>query len=88
MIDHSPKGYKQCASDVWYEADTTQEEKTRLLDQVKMIQKQNSDITCDLSNMVTNHARLEEGILKLNNMSSENIKVIEYMREKIDKAMT
>ena len=43
-----------------YEADTTQEKKTRLLDQVKMIKKESSDITGELSNMVANHARAEE----------------------------
>ena len=38
--------------------------------------------------MVANHVRAEEEILKLNTMASENIKSIEEMREKNDKAMT
>ena len=42
------------------EAHTIQEENTRLLDQVNIMQKYNSDITGELSNMVDNHARLEE----------------------------
>ena len=56
-IANSSKEHKKCASDVQYEADTTQEKKTRLLDQVKMIKKESSDITGELSNMVANHAR-------------------------------
>ena len=52
------------------EADTIQDENTRLLDQVKMMQKENSDITSELYNIVSNHARAEEEILKLNIMAS------------------
>ena len=37
--------------------------------------------------MVENHARAEEEILELNTMASENIKAIEEIREKNDKAM-
>ena len=37
VIDHSLKYHKNCASDVNSEAYTTQEDNTRLLDQVKMI---------------------------------------------------
>ena len=71
-----------------YEADTIQEEYTRLLDQAKMIQKENSDITCDIYNMVANHVRTEENIIKLYTMASENIKSIEKTRKKNDKYMT
>ena len=42
------------------EADNMQKVKTRLLDQVKIMQIDNSDITGELSNMVANHARAEE----------------------------
>ena len=52
------------------EVDTTQEENTRFLDQANMMQKDNSDITGELSNMVANYARSEEEIVYLNNMSS------------------
>ena len=52
------------------EVDTTQEENTRFLDQANMMQKDNSDITGELSNMVANYARSEEEIVHLNNMSS------------------
>ena len=52
------------------------------------MQKDNHDITRELSNMVANHARVEEEIIKLNAISSENIKVIEEMRKKNDKSMT
>ena len=38
-IFHSSKEHEKCASGVQSEADTIQEEKTRLLDQVKMMQK-------------------------------------------------
>ena len=41
------------------EADTIQVENTRLLDQVNMTQKEKSDITGDISNMVDSHARAE-----------------------------
>ena len=44
MIAHSLKEHKLCASDVQSESDTIQEGKTRLLDQVNTIQKENSDI--------------------------------------------
>ena len=70
------------------ESDTIQEENTWLLDQFKMMQKQNNGITGELSNKVVNHARAEEEILKLNTMASENIRAIEEMRKKNDKAMT
>ena len=52
------------------------------------MQKDNHDITRELSNMVANHARVEEEIINLNAISSENIKVIEEMRKKNDKSMT
>ena len=80
-IYHSSKGHGKCLSDMQYEADTIQEGKTRLSDQVKMMQKENSDITGELSNMVAKHVRAEEEILKLNTMASENIKAIEEMRK-------
>ena len=53
-----------------------------------MMQTYNSDIIGDIPNMVANHARAEEEILKLDTMASENIKVVEEMRKKNDKAMT
>ena len=53
------------------EADITQEENNRLLYQAKRMQKENSDITGALSNMVTHHACAEEEILNLNTMDSE-----------------
>ena len=81
------KEYDKCAYDVQSEADTIQEEKTRLLDKVNMMQKDNSDITDELSSMVTNHARVEEEILILSTMVLENIKYIEDMSKKNDKAM-
>ena len=56
VIAHSLKEHEKCASDVQYEVDTIQERKTRFLYQVKMIQKENSDITVELSNMVAKHA--------------------------------
>ena len=70
------------------EADTIHEEKTRLLDQVKIMQKDKIDITRELSNMVSNHVRTEEETLKLNTMASENIISIDEMRKKNDKSMT
>ena len=88
MISHSPKEHKKCASDVKYESDTIQEGKNRLLYQVKMMQKDNSDIMGELSNMVDNHASAEGEILKPNTMASENIKAIEETRKKNDKYMT
>ena len=42
------------------ESDTIQEENNRLLDQFKIIQKEKSDITGELSKMVANHERAEE----------------------------
>ena len=60
MIAHSSKEHENCAYDVQSEAYIIQEENTRLLDQFKMMQKDNSDITCELFNMVDNHARAEE----------------------------
>ena len=82
------KYHEKCASDVQSEVDTTQEENTRFLDQANMMQKDNSDITGELSNMVANHAHVEKEILKLDTMASENIKSIEEMRKKNDKSMT
>ena len=70
------------------EADIIQEENTGLLDHVKVIQKDNSDITGELSNVVANHAHTEGKSLKLNTMASKNIKAIEEMRKKNDKATT
>ena len=64
VIEHSLKEHKKCASDVQSEADTIQEENTRFLDQVKMMQKENSEITGEISKMVANHARTEEEGLK------------------------
>ena len=49
------------------------------------MQKENSDITDDLSNMVANHACAEGRNLKLNTMASENIKSIEEMIRKMTK---
>ena len=37
---------------------------------------------------MANHAGVEEGILKLNTMASENIKAIEETSKKNDNAMT
>ena len=76
------KYHEKCASDVQSEADTIQEGNDRFLDKVKMMQKEKIDITGELSNMVSNHARAEEEILKLNTMASENIKTTEEMRNK------
>ena len=59
-IYRSLKDHKKCASGVQSELDTIQEEKTRLLDQVRMMQKDKSDITSEISNMVANHEREEE----------------------------
>ena len=67
------------------EADTIQEENTRFLDQVKMMQKENSEITGEISKMVANHARTEEEGLKLNTMALENINAIGEMRKKMTK---
>ena len=58
----SPKKLETFASAVHSEADTTQEENTRLLNYFKITQQENSDITGELSNMVANHARAEEGV--------------------------
>ena len=43
-----------------FEANTIQEEKTRLLYQVNIMQRENSDIRGKLSNMVSNHGRAEK----------------------------
>ena len=59
-IAHSFKEHEKCAYDVQSKADTTMEENTRLLDQSKMVQKENSDISDDLSNMVDDHSHAEE----------------------------
>ena len=40
VVAHSSKEQKKCTFDVQSEADTIQEENTRLLDQVKMMQKE------------------------------------------------
>ena len=68
-VSHSSKEHEKCASDVQSEEDTIQEENTRLLDQVKMMQKYNSVITDELSNMVANHAHAEDEIINLNTMA-------------------
>ena len=44
------------------EADTIQEENTKSLEQVKIIPKDNSDITGEISNMVSSHVHAEEEI--------------------------
>ena len=49
---------------------TIQDKNTRLLDQVKIMQKYKSYITGEISNMVANHARAEEEIINRNTMSS------------------
>ena len=67
------------------EADNIQEGNTRLLYQVKMMQKYKSDIIGELSDMVANHARAEEETLNLYTMASENIKATEDMRKKMTK---
>ena len=59
-IAHSLKEHEKSAYDVQYETDKTLEENTRLLDQSKMTQNENSNITYDLSNMVDDHAHAEE----------------------------
>ena len=53
-----------------------------------MMQKENTDITCELSNMMANHVHTEEEIININTMATEIIKAIEEMRKKNDKAMT
>ena len=53
-----------------------------------MVQKEKSDIIGELSNMLSSHTHLEEVILNLNTMASENIKSIEETRKKKYKAMT
>ena len=87
-IAHSSKEHEKCESDVQSEADTTQEENTSLLDQAKMMQKENIAITGDLSNIVANHACAEEELVKLNTLASENMNAIEDMRKKNYKDMT
>ena len=86
-IAHLLKDRENCASNVKSEADTIQEGKTRLLDQIKIMKKWNSDITGELSNMVDNHALAEEVIIKLDTIALENIKATEEMRKKNEKAM-
>ena len=51
------------------------------------MQKNNSDIIGELANMGTNHARVEEEILNLNDMVSENIEATEELGKKNDKYM-
>ena len=87
-ISHSLREHRKCVSDVQSESDTIQEEKTRLLDQAKMMQKENIYITGEISNIVANHAHIEEETLKLNTMASENIESIEEIKKKNDKSMT
>ena len=70
-----------------YDEDTIQEEKTRLLDQANIMQKENSDIAGEKYNILANHAREEEEILNIETMDLENIKYIEETRKKNDKAM-
>ena len=53
------------------EVDTILEENTRLLYQANIMQKDNSDITGDISNIVVNHAHAEGGVLNLNTNYSE-----------------
>ena len=67
------------------EAHTIQEENTRLLDQVNIMQKENSYIKGELYNMVSNHARAEEETLKIGTKAPENIKAIEETRKKNEK---
>ena len=86
-IAHLLKDRENCASNVKSEADTIREGKTRLLDQIKIMKKWNSDITGELSNMVDNHALAEEVIIKLDTIALENIKATEEMRKKNEKAM-
>ena len=86
-IAHLLKDRENCASNVKSEADTIREGKTRLLDQIKIMKKWNSDITGELSNMVDNHALAEEVIIKLNTIALENIKGTEEMRKKNEKTM-
>ena len=52
-----------------------------------MKQKVKSDITVEISNMVSRHARAEGIIIKLNTMASEKIKAIEERRKENYKAM-
>ena len=52
------------------------------------MQKDKSDTAGELSNTMINHAHVEEEVLKLNTMASENVKVNDYMRKKNEKAMT
>ena len=60
VIACSSKEHEKWASDVWSEADTIQGENNKLLDQVNMMQKKNSDTTAGISNIVANLARTEE----------------------------
>ena len=71
-----------------FEANTIQEEKTRLLYQVNIMQRENSDIIGKVSNMVSNHGRAEKEISKLNTVASENMKAVEEIRQKNYKSVT
>ena len=70
VISNSLKDHERCAYDVQSGEDTLQEEKTRLLYQVQIMQKDNSDITYELTNMVANHAIADKDIMNLNTMAS------------------
>ena len=71
-----------------FEANTIKEEKTRLLYQVNIMQRENSDIRGKVSNMVSNHGRAEKEISKLNTVASENMKAVEEIRQKNYKSVT
>ena len=62
-IAHSSKKHKKFASNVQSEEDAIQKEKTRLFNQVKIMQKENSDITGELSNMGAKYAHSKEKVL-------------------------
>ena len=51
VIAHSSKKHEKFASNVQSEEDAIQKEKTMLFNKVKIIQKDNSDITGELSNI-------------------------------------
>ena len=87
-ISHSLREHRNCVSDVQSESDTTQEENNRFLDHTQMMQKENIDITGEISNIVANHTHTEEEIIKLNTMASENIESIDDIKKKNDKSMT
>ena len=88
VMASSLKELKTISSGVQSEAYNIQKKKTRLLYQVNMMQKQNIDITGELSNIVANHACAEEELVKLNTLASENMNAIEDMRKKNYKDMT